>query len=55
MQSFKEWVRFRELATTTASIATVPMRLGMGIVRRPSLMLGGEFIPQKKKRKKSLK
>lgn len=53
MRKFSEWFKLRELATTTASIATVPMRLGMGLVERPPAMLGGEIL-QKKRRKKKL-
>lgn len=52
MTKFSEWLKLRELATTTASIATVPMRLGMGLVKRPPAMIGGEILEKKKKKKK---
>lgn len=50
--SFKEWLKIKELATTTASIATYAMPLGAGLVRRPSLQgfIGG--YPEKKKSRK---
>lgn len=60
MNSFREWLKFREEGTTTASIAHVPMRLfGADMVRRIPQILGGEILKpiakrkRKRKRKKS--
>jgi hypothetical protein len=50
--SFKEWLKIKELATTTASIATYTIPVGAGLVRRPSLQgfIGG--YPEKKSKKR---
>lgn len=55
MQKFKDWLKLKEEATTTANIATVPMRLFSGLVSRTPQMLGGEFITARKKRKRKRK
>lgn len=55
MKKFKDWLKLREEATTTAGIATVPMRLFTGLVSRTPQMLGGEFISSRKKRKRKRK
>ena len=50
--SFKEWLKLKELATTTASVATYAMPIGIGIIRRPSLQGFNGGYPKKKKSKK---
>jgi hypothetical protein len=32
--NFKEWLKLKESGTSTSSVATVPMRLFSGVVRR---------------------
>lgn len=50
--SFKEWLRKNEVATTTASVATYAMPIGIGSVRRtsPSLITVDDLEREKERK-----
>lgn len=50
--SFKEWLKRNEVATTTASVATYALPLGIGSVRRasPSLITVDDLEREKERK-----
>lgn len=50
--SFKEWLKRNEVATTTASVATYALPLGIGSVRRvsPSLITVDDLEKEKERK-----
>lgn len=55
--SFKEWLKRNEVATTTASVATYALPLGIGSVRRasPSLITVDDLEREKERKKRHKK
>lgn len=51
---FKEWLKIKENATTTADVANFQMPVG-GMIRRQPSFLGGREIKRKKKNIDSFK
>jgi hypothetical protein len=53
---FSEWIKLREVGTSTASVANVPMRLFGGAVQRmypEPVIIGGREVKHNKKKKKN--
>jgi hypothetical protein len=53
---FSEWIKLREVGTSTAGVANVPMRLFGGAVQRmypEPVIIGGREVKHNKKKKKN--